>query len=60
MVDNNFSELDQFFPRLDPATQELGIVISGSLSQGLDIKLDPKAQIEEIAVGRYIIIEGRS
>ena len=58
MADNNLNDLDVFFPRVDPATQKLGIVISGSLSKGLEVKLDPGAPIEEIAVGRYVIAEG--
>ncbi|MBE7552219.1 MAG: ATP-binding protein [Anaerolineales bacterium] len=49
------SELDLFFPR---PTRELGIVISGSLSKGLEVKLDASAPVEEMAVGRYITIEG--
>jgi hypothetical protein len=58
MADHNISELDVFFPRVDPATQKLGMVISGSLSQGLEVKLDTTAPIEDIAVGRYVIVEG--
>jgi len=34
------------------------MVISGSLSKGLEVKLDTSAPIEDIAVGRYVIIEG--
>jgi DNA helicase HerA-like ATPase len=55
MANENMSELDLFFPR---PTRELGIVISGSLSKGLEIKLDARAPVEEMAVGRYITIEG--
>jgi DNA helicase HerA-like ATPase len=51
-------DLDAFFPRLDPAMQKLGMVISGSLSKGLEVKLDVNAPIEDIAVGRYITIQG--
>ena len=57
----NENELDRFFPRdahLTAVTQKLGVVVSGSLSRGLDIKLFPNANIEEIAVGRYVVIEG--
>jgi DNA helicase HerA-like ATPase len=57
----NDNELDRFFPRdplLSAATQKMGVVVSGSLSRGLDIKLFPNANIEEIAVGRYVVIEG--
>ena len=56
MTENSLSELDQFFPR--PPTRKLGMVISGSLSRGLEVKLDTSAPIEDIAVGRYITIEG--
>jgi hypothetical protein len=58
MSDHEINELDLFFPRVDPAAQHLGVVISGSLSKGLEVKLDPSAPLEEIAVGRYVIIEG--
>jgi len=59
------SELDDFFPR-DPGAAEavttnqakrLGIVVAGSLSKGLDIKLDRDARIEETAVGRYVVVQ---
>ncbi len=56
MADNSMSELDLFFPRA--ASRELGIVISGSLSKGLEVKLNPNAPVEDMAVGRYIIIQG--
>lgn len=58
------SELDQFFgPRRgQPERRRLGIVVGGSLSQGLDVKLDvgakPGGIIEDMAVGRYVVIEG--
>ncbi len=55
MVSENLSELDNFFPR---PIRELGIVIGGSLSKGLEVKLSSNAPVEEMAVGRYITIEG--
>ncbi|MEM7344901.1 MAG: ATP-binding protein [Chloroflexota bacterium] len=55
MADETIDNLDDFFPRPNRA---LGVIISGSLSRGLEVKLNPSAPIEEIAVGRYIIIEG--
>ena len=39
-------------------TERLGIVISGSLTRGVDVRLDSLASIEEMAVGRYVTIEG--
>jgi hypothetical protein len=35
-------------------------VVGGSLSQGLEVKLDPRTQIEGLAVGRYVVIRGRT
>ena len=58
MIDGNITDLDEFFARPDPITHKLGVVISGSLSKGLEVKLDPTAPIEDIAVGRYIIVQG--
>lgn len=58
MAEDPIDDLDLFFPRLDPATQMVGMVVGGSLSKGLDVKLEPKAPVEEMAVGRYVVIEG--
>ncbi len=55
---NSIDELDLFFPRLTPARRKLGIVVGGSLSKGLDVKLEVNALVEEMAVGRYVIVEG--
>lgn len=38
--------------------KKIGIVASGSLSEGLEVKLDSPVSIEEVAVGRYVTIEG--
>jgi DNA helicase HerA-like ATPase len=56
-------ELEAFFgPRAAeaPPAQRLGIVVAGSLSQGLDIKLDPNTVIEGLAVGRYVVVRGQT
>src|SRR4030042_1126852 len=37
---------------------KLGIVVSGSLTHGVDVRLDSSVSIEEMAVGRYVTIEG--
>jgi len=39
-------------------TEKLGIVVSGSLTRGVDVRLDSSVSIEEMAVGRYVTIEG--
>ncbi len=38
--------------------QRLGMVVSGSLTKGVEVKLDSDASVEDIAVGRYVTIEG--
>ena len=62
------SELDEYLgPRLErpadderPPAPRLGIVVGGSLSEGLNVKLDRTADIESTAVGRYVVVEGQS
>lgn len=45
-----------------PAEQarQLGIVVGGSLSEGLTIKLDRRSVVEGMAVGRYVVIRGQT
>jgi DNA helicase HerA-like ATPase len=38
---------------------KLGMITGGSLSTGLDIKLDLGQEIETLAVGRYVVARGR-
>ncbi|MDW8064086.1 MAG: ATP-binding protein [Anaerolineae bacterium] len=56
------SELEKIFgARSTPPAQEarrLGMVIGGSLSEGLTVKLDPRIAVEGLAVGRYVVIRG--
>jgi DNA helicase HerA-like ATPase len=40
------------------AGQHLGVVINGSLTHGIDVKLDGAASVEDMAVGRYVTIHG--
>ena len=56
-------ELEAFFGPRASATQpieRLGIVVGGSLSEGLTIKLDRSTVIEGLAVGRYVVIRGQT
>ena len=68
-----FTSFDEEFDAIPSARQEfaerravlehsdrLGVVIGGSLSEGLDVKLDRDVQIEQLAVGRYVVARGRS
>lgn len=40
--------------------RRLGVVVGGSLSEGLRVRLDRQSLIEDVAVGRYVVVEGRS
>ncbi len=39
--------------------QRLGLVIRGSLNKGIEVRLDGSASVEDMAVGRYVTIEGQ-
>lgn len=56
------SELDTFLRQHRTDRTRLGLVVGGSLSAGVDVKLDvgqlPGGIIEDMAVGRYVVIEG--
>lgn len=63
------SEFDELFgPRPSRDLQglpdleglKLGIVVAGSLSKGLDVKLDRDADIEAVNVGSYAVVRGES
>ncbi len=41
-----------------PRSERLGIVVSGSLTKGVEVRLDSSVSVEEMAVGRYVTIEG--
>ena len=62
------SELDEFFDRYPARVaggrDQLGMVVGGSLSKGVQVKLHagdvPGGIIEDMAVGRYVVVEGQS
>ncbi len=53
--------LDQWFPQEEDeqVAQRLGVVVGGSLSKGLQVKLDRQTIIEDLAVGRYVVVRGQ-
>ncbi|MBS3784291.1 MAG: ATP-binding protein [Anaerolineae bacterium] len=56
-------ELEVFFgPRsVEPEpVGQLGVVVGGSLSEGLVVKLDRSTVIEGLAVGRYVVVRGQT
>jgi DNA helicase HerA-like ATPase len=58
------STLEEYFPRdgssiySSDENNYLGVVVSGSLSRGLTIRLESTQSIENLAVGRYIVVHG--
>lgn len=42
------------------AADSMGVVIGGSLSEGLAVKLNREVSTEDLAVGRYVVARGRS
>ncbi len=65
-VSNHSVDLEQMFPRgmnsylAGNDDMRLGVVVGGSLSKGLVVKLDADVRIEDLAVGRYIVVRGES
>jgi DNA helicase HerA-like ATPase len=65
-MSDDYSDLDEFFPRRPPTAdgsmeaRRLGVVVGGSLSKGLNVKLDRTAVVEGMAVGRYVVIRGQT
>ena len=39
-------------------SDRLGIVVSGSLDKGVEVRLDSRVSVEDMVVGRYVTIEG--
>jgi hypothetical protein len=58
MLMSSRSELDEIFTPRRSETP-LGTVIGGSLSAGLQVKLNPGLTLEKLAVGRYVVIQGK-
>jgi DNA helicase HerA-like ATPase len=45
-------------PGLEPLVQRLGQVVAGSLSSGLEVRLDREVRTEDLAVGSYCVVQG--
>ncbi|MEL6406480.1 MAG: ATP-binding protein [Chloroflexota bacterium] len=37
----------------------LGVIVGGSISKGLSVKLEPDVSVEDLAVGRYVVVHGQ-
>jgi hypothetical protein len=45
--------------RSQGTTAPLGSVIEGSLSQGLAVRLHPDVSVEDMRVGKFVVVQGR-
>jgi uncharacterized protein len=56
------NDLDQALnrPPLSASRAPLGMVVGGSLAEGLIVKLHPQTVLEDLAVGRYVVLRGRT
>lgn len=50
-------DFEELFPKATGSP--LGMVVEGSLSAGLTVRLDPRFSMEKLAVGRYVVLTGR-
>jgi hypothetical protein len=41
------------------ADKPLGSVIEGSLSQGLEVRLHPDVSVEDMRVGKFVVVQGQ-
>jgi uncharacterized protein len=47
-------------PDIHTAGARLGVVVGGSLSKGLRVRLDHAVNVEDLAVGRYVVVHSTS
>ncbi len=43
----------------DIESKTMGIVVSGSVQKGVEVRLDNQSSVEDMVVGRYVTIEGK-
>jgi DNA helicase HerA-like ATPase len=54
--DDYFDDLEQVQASQADFGPRLGVVVGGSLSKGLTVKIDRTQRIEDFAVGRYVVV----
>lgn len=60
----NLNDIDSFLaqqnaPLVQTGGQLMGVVVGGSLSKGLTVKLERTVSVESLAVGRYVVVHGQ-
>jgi hypothetical protein len=51
--------LDPVPPENGDGDTRLGMVVSGSLTDGVEVRLDPDTSIEDVKVGTFVTVEGK-
>ncbi|MBW4437722.1 MAG: ATP-binding protein [Pleurocapsa minor GSE-CHR-MK-17-07R] len=52
------AEFDTMIPASLAPAETIGVIVGGSLSKGLTVRLHPHVSVESLAVGRYVVVEG--
>ncbi len=55
-MNEQFNWTASFGAANQPDEQRIGVVVGGSLSKGLRVRLDSSILVEEMAVGRYVVV----
>lgn len=59
-LDDWFGEKEVYAVNGNPnAVTRLGVIVGGSISKGLTVKLEPNVSVENMAVGRYVVVRGQ-
>ncbi len=57
--DAEFDALPSASVSPEPASRRLGLIVGGSLSRGLEVRLEREVSTEELAVGSYVVVRGQ-
>ncbi|MGV2434453.1 MAG UNVERIFIED_CONTAM: hypothetical protein LVT10_05880 [Anaerolineae bacterium] len=55
-MNEQFTWTASFGAANQPDEQRIGVVVGGSLSKGLRVRLDSAISVEQMAVGRYVVV----
>jgi uncharacterized protein len=50
--------VNEQYPSPTESRREIGQVVSGSLTEGLQMKLDAKESVEDIRAGKFVVVQG--
>lgn len=63
MTQRDINDIDGFLGTASPSPRmsgrHMGVIVGGSLSKGLTVRLAAGESVEDLAVGRYVVVTGR-